>query len=227
MALAWRFQRLLMEWIHDKTEVKYFVKKNLNFNICFKFRLKKINIQTLTIRIKTAGGKSPATLCIFKHCISALKFHGQFDVSFCDLSKCWFRPPLAEPHCQVFCSLPTLRYQSGPAEWYGGVPAWPDDNLTLQPNSTSRLGEGGWTTASTRHTSLIMYWCLRNTGCQLDAYVLRNPTTRNVTRLRVTRGGCWYSKWFSQPLVSRKQRGTKISTYFYCVAPWGLFLVMA
>ena len=32
--------------------------------------------------------------------------HDQFDVSFCDLSKCCFRPPLAEPQgCQVCCSL--------------------------------------------------------------------------------------------------------------------------
>jgi hypothetical protein len=37
----------------------------------------------------------------------AASFNYQFDASFRDLSKCCFRPPLAEPRgCQVSCSLP-------------------------------------------------------------------------------------------------------------------------
>jgi hypothetical protein len=34
--------------------------------------------------------------------------YDEFDVSLCDFSRRWFRPPLAETYeCPVFCSLPT------------------------------------------------------------------------------------------------------------------------
>ena len=63
-----------------------------------------------------------------------------------------------------------------------------------------------------------MQWRLSNSGCQLDAYKLQNPTTRKHTKPRLIRSGCCKSKWFSQwPLLSEKQLGDKeISTYFNC-----------
>jgi hypothetical protein len=74
--------------------------------------MKELNTLILTTRIKTAGGRSPASHCIFKNRRSVEKLHGQSDVSLYDLSPCCVRPPLAEPQCQVFCSLLT-HYATG------------------------------------------------------------------------------------------------------------------
>jgi hypothetical protein len=101
-------------------KVKRFVKNK------FTFHLQEINTFILATRIKTAGGKSPASHCIFKNYRSIQKFHGQSDVSLYDLYQTCLRPPLAEPHCQVFCSLPT-HYATGKKEcwegevWYGAL----------------------------------------------------------------------------------------------------------
>ena len=69
--------------------------------------LKKINIQTLTKRKKlsVANFRLPSVIS------SNVSVYRSFTISFLsfsDLSKCCFRPPLPEPQeCQVFCSLPT------------------------------------------------------------------------------------------------------------------------
>jgi len=131
MTLASRFDRLFMEWIHDKTEVKHFVKVRSKFQYFLQIIFEEnieiqdlFNIHTMIIRINTAGGKSPATLFVFKHCISAQKLHGPSDVSVCDLSKCRFQLPLAEPVSSALQPANTLRYQRGPVHWHGAVPAY-------------------------------------------------------------------------------------------------------
>ena len=140
--------------------------ENVEINILF-------NIQTIATRINTAGGKSPATLCIFKHWVSTQKFHGQTDASLRSLCKCCFRPPLAEPpahyatrvplHIGTMLCLPTVSKYTllclPTVSKY--LPTWPDEKLILPHNSTSRLGEGGGlnnnkNNTTTRNTSLIM-----------------------------------------------------------------------
>jgi len=54
---------------------------------------------------------------------------------------------------------------------------------------------------------LLRLW---NTGCQLDAYMLRNSTTRKHTKHRLICRGCYNFKWLSQrPLLREKQWGDK------------------
>jgi hypothetical protein len=115
----------------------------------------------LATKINTGGGKSLATRSIFKQWVSAQKFHGQPDASVCNLSKCCFLPPGAEPRYQVFCSLPT-HYATRVALHNGTVlclptaskylTAWPDENLISSPNSTSRL-EGGEGSEQQQHNN--------------------------------------------------------------------------
>ena len=109
----------------------------------------------------------------------------------------------------------TLRYQSGPAHWHGaslntGRPTWHDENLTSRPNSTIWWG-GELNNNNNKH---FLNYVVMSQKYRLPTWhlVLKIPTTRNVTKLRVTRSGCWYSKWFSQRhLLREKQRGTKKS----------------
>jgi len=53
---------------------------------------------------------------------SGVPFNGLFDASLCDLSKCCFRPPLAEPGVSSLLQpAGALLYQCSPAHWHGTI----------------------------------------------------------------------------------------------------------
>ena len=75
-----------MEWIHNKTEVKHFVKINSKFQYFFQIKFEQNKYPEIDHQNKHSQWQISATLCIFKHCIRAQKFHGHSDVSLCHLS---------------------------------------------------------------------------------------------------------------------------------------------
>ena len=130
--------------------------------------------------------------------------------------------------CQMLCSLPT-HHATRSALHTGTVlclpavskylPPWLDKNLTSRPNSTSKLegrkGVGVEQQKQHNNEKHFVNYVAMSPKYRLPTWRLRatkTPTTRNVSKLPVSRSGCWYSKWFGQwPLLSRKQRRSKKS----------------
>jgi hypothetical protein len=115
-------------------------------------------------------------------------------------------------------SADTLRYQRVPAHWHGLTSKYlptKHENLISRPNQQSLPGggRGGETkTQKTRtaNTFLNMQWCLWNTGCQLDAYMLQTPTTLQHTKPRLIRSGfAILSDSASDPYWARSNGGTR------------------
>jgi len=78
----------------------------------------------MTIRINTIGGKSPTTLCIFKHCRVLISFTVSL---MCLCATCLSDASVYHwlNQCQVLCSLPT-HYATRVALHTGTVLCLPD-----------------------------------------------------------------------------------------------------